>query len=532
MIMSNENRTAIRQTVRATAGHEDAIRDLQGRGIVRTTKGDGAPLTKVNDLRNDELLAVCAVLGIDPRAVHAVPAPAPRPAPQPVQTAPEPVSCEPEDDAPQQAEPEGDIDALTDEALAPVAPVLPMLDKTMVQTLRDKVRDLATRAATPIVRVETVTVEVPAPQGAGTVVPLPARSAPAPVRPSVPQPKVKGVQDAGSLFGLRHSWAKGLRLNVWDAQDAPPVDPDYIWNVDALQDALSCMRHGSPFWLYGPAGTGKTSFAQQLAARTGRRFVRVAFHRHTEPVELLGSPGLQAGTSVFREGGLVQAIQVPGTVVLLDEPTSAVACHFALQTLLDFKFVTLQEDGGRVVRIADGVVIVAADNTAGTGDSTGHYVGTGTANLAFRDRFTAMIPMNYLEKAQEVQGLMSRTGCNRDVADQVVTYAALTRAGAETGKVSVGLGFRRLVALVQGMQDGLGAERAFKSRVLSQAAPEDHAGLSELQKANLPFARLDNAVQGAQPVAPSSGAAPVDLDPSAQERARTRFDFDDATGNP
>ena len=513
MRIANEARTAIRQAIRSHADWTSTAQDLRTRGLIRPD------VAKINDLDKSEMLSLAASLGLDVAGIvasvsmasHAAVAAVPQVAPV----------AAPQDDTPEAPEAEGDapdVSGEVDNVLAPLAPFLPLVSQDIRDALRDNVADLATRAATP--RIVHVSVPAPAAPQGGNVVQLPA--APRPVAPSLPVARVKSQETVSSRFGIRDAWATKMTMDVWDAVDAPRPDRGFVFDREVLRDVLACMRDGSAVWLAGPAGTGKTSLAQEVAARLGRPFVRVPFDTFTEPLELFGSTGLENGTSVYRPGVLLEAIQRPGTVILLDEPTAATKCHFALQTLLDMRFVTVKEDGGRVVRVAPGVSFIAADNTAGTGDSTGHYTGTGTANLAFRDRFAAVVPVGYLDQAQEVQALVDRTGTRHDVAHALVTFANVTRTAASVGKLSVGLGLRRLIAFAQGLDAGIPAARCYAARLRSQAVADDQTALDELAKAHLNLAELDRLASGA-PAAPPASQATV-LDPAAQERARARFD--------
>ncbi|MDA4629516.1 AAA family ATPase, partial [Escherichia coli] len=82
-------------------------------------------------------------------------------------------------------------------------------------------------------------------------------------------------------------------------------------------------------------GTGKTSLPREIAARTKRPCVRIAHHRTTEPVELIGSmyPASNGGVE-WKDGVLTAAIRRAGTIIILDEPTFCRAGVLALyQTL-------------------------------------------------------------------------------------------------------------------------------------------------------------------------------------------------------
>ena len=86
----------------------------------------------------------------------------------------------------------------------------------------------------------------------------------------------------------------------------------------------------------------------------------------------------------WRDGKLTRAFRIPHCVILIDEPTLLRSGSLAVfQTALDTREIHLPT--GEVVRAADGVFIVACDNTAGCGDDSGRYVDTASVNVAFMD---------------------------------------------------------------------------------------------------------------------------------------------------
>jgi transcriptional regulator of acetoin/glycerol metabolism len=77
-------------------------------------------------------------------------------------------------------------------------------------------------------------------------------------------------------------------LPVYDGTGAPAIDQDYIL-PDCVPDVLvTAIVHRSGIFLSGPAGTGKTTLAQQIAARLGRPFVRISCTANTDAATLVG----------------------------------------------------------------------------------------------------------------------------------------------------------------------------------------------------------------------------------------------------
>lgn len=350
---------------------------------------------------------------------------------------------------------------------------------------------------------------------------------------------MQGEKAARDLFGLNVSamgnWRDVLEkpVSLWDgthAEGVPTRDPYHVWDAEALAylvlasrfaDEGSSLRNMSRVLMYGPAGTGKTSTASQFAALTGRPFVRIAFDRSTEAAELVGQRMPKAGGgTVYHEGALVQAMQVPGCVILLDEPSFLrPGAAAVLQTILDTGTVYLKEDGNRCVTLAPGVVICAADNTNLTGDETGRYADTMAQNIALQDRFAYLVPLDYLPEAREAAVLMNRTGINLDAARAMVSFATTTRKGAATGQLTAGCSLRRLMAWATGCVAGVPSGVAFKAAVFNAADASDRETIRGLEKNTADHNRIDALVKGVPYVAPGAADAGQTVTPKGAAAA-------------
>lgn len=312
----------------------------------------------------------------------------------------------------------------------------------------------------------------------------------APVDPS----KIKG--HVPSVTGRKTAKQVGLSvmldcrddataLDVYDAPDAPRRDPDYIW-PDATGSILATLAHGGNVFLYGPAGTGKTTFAKQVAAHWGRPFVRVSCHNQTEAATLVGMTVPEQGNAKWQDGQLAAAIRKPGTVVLVDEPSVARAgALFVLQALLDDDRAIHVEETGETIHAAPGVLVLLADNTNGTGDTTGQYEGTQILNRATLDRASITVRLDYMDPTEEAAALVSRTGCNKKAAAALVKFANLTRTKADAGALAHGLGFRRLSALARQISFGVDPNKAFQRAVVETAPYDDKEPLRQMWEADM-----------------------------------------------
>lgn len=445
-------------------------------------------------------------------------------------TAPAPIAAAAKIDVPASGEDftGKDVSELVREALAPAEG---MVGPRLLDMLAQTVAPLAAAAAQGprIVEVEKIvtrTVNVAAPNASSDDASAPL------VRPC----NITRQENARALFGLNKSdcghWGAPLDqpIAIWDGTEAegvPARDPWHVWDAEALAymciasryaDENNALRNLSRVLLFGPAGTGKTSSVAQFAAMTGRPFVRIAFDRTTEPAELIGQRMPRAGGGTeFRQGALVQAMQTPGCVILLDEPSFLrPGAAAVLQTILDVGAIYLKEDGNRRVQLAPGVIICAADNTALAGDETGRYCDTQTQNIALQDRFAWIVACDYLSEAREASVLHHRTGIAQDAASAMVAFASVTRKNAATGQMTAGVSLRRLMAWAVAVQAGVPSAHAFKASILSGTDAADRETVRGIEKNMTPHAAIDRAAQGLPAI---DTAAPVTVTPQGAQAA-------------
>jgi MoxR-like ATPase len=275
----------------------------------------------------------------------------------------------------------------------------------------------------------------------------------------------------------------GATVSTWGSADAPAIDPGFVWPEAALRGMVAAEREGLNIWLAGPKGTGKTTLAQQYAARTGRPFTRINFFRHSSSEDYLGAGALSEGSTTWEPGDFLRAYTTPGALILLDELSTAhpgVLSH--LNGLLEpGARVSL---GGRVWSRAPGVMIVAADNTNGSGDVTGRYAGTQSANSATVDRFGLMLRVDYLDPATESRALANATGCTPQIADHVIAAFTAIRAKVDTADVVDPPSLRQAIAFVRATR-WMSVDDAWQSAIVTRQPPESAAALLAVLAAHI-----------------------------------------------
>lgn len=353
--------------------------------------------------------------------------------------------------------------------------------------------------------------------------------APKPLAAGVHDCKPKSTETWANVFGIR---AQGA-ITVWDHPDAPKPNALYKFPGDETALALAQLArsamsraNGGPgrhIALIGPAGTGKSSWGREFAARTGRPCVVLPMNDGLELEQLLGQTILdgQGGTK-WQDGALLSAIRQPQCVVILDEVGGMrPAVGVALNSLLQEMAIVVPDTGERV-EVAPGVVFIATNNTrlmdsGNTGG--GGYAGVQRQNRAFADRFSAQIEIGYQGAASERALLVGYTGCTLELAGMLVGVAGLSRQKALSGDVTHGLGFRRLLAWTEALMDGTDPELAFRSTVLNASPDADQEALRQISLVALDPSKVRAAIKGqtAEPKAARAGRAvpqftPVDED--------------------
>lgn len=266
------------------------------------------------------------------------------------------------------------------------------------------------------------------------------------------------VKPCKDIFGKDVTDAGGntLKFKSVGNVSAPAPDGYFIWQPDIIRvmnlaDSDNGQSFLSNIWAGGEKGTGKTETAKQFAARTGRPYFRVNFQKFTMLEDICGAVGLKNGNTEFTPGILLTAWSTPYAVINLDE------LSIADPGVLGF-FNGLLEPGsvisygGRQWKRAPGVIVIASDNTLGSGDTTGRYSGTRSQSAALIDRFGLMVHFDYLPKAEEIKAIVKHTGCHADLAAHVVNAVGVARSKVSTGEIIDAPSIRSVVSFIKALR--------------------------------------------------------------------------------
>lgn len=320
---------------------------------------------------------------------------------------------------------------------------------------------------------------------------------PAPVAPvhAAVNVDVRQIGEAtlGKLFGIAGQY-KDIPVPLFNDPDAPEFDEKYRFDPKKLAHFARNLPHG--VWIFGPAGTGKTEFIKNFAAKCGRMFVRVSLDAGIERYELLGGERMRAGSTVYMDGLVLNGMRHPGAIILLDEVTIGRAEHLAaLHSILDSGIATIQETHEKVKKAA-GVDFCVADNSNGRGDASGVYSGIREMNYAFCDRYAAFIFFDYLSEEMERRVLVDRTGCTVMLAELLVKLMKACRASSEAGNLEMPPTLRQVMSLARNLGWGFVPREAWEICVVNRASQDAQEILQQLWKSNVSDEAVRAALEG------------------------------------
>lgn len=260
-----------------------------------------------------------------------------------------------------------------------------------------------------------------------------------------------------------------------NAELVPEVDKAHVWDNPVLKDIAMAFELNIPIFLYGHAGTGKTTDIEQFCARTNRPMVRVQHTINMEESHVIGEWKVRAGVNgpeTYYQPGLLPLAMRNGWTYLADEYDFGVPAVLALyQPVLEGKPLVIKDapDEWRIVKPHPHFRFAATGNTNGTGDSMNLYTGTQFQNMANFERFGFMVRKNYMPPEQEVEIIVNQTKIAVKDAENLVKFAQKVRENFfSTGK-GMPISLRSLIIAAKiGMLKGtyrVGLQLAYMNRL-------------------------------------------------------------------
>lgn len=183
---------------------------------------------------------------------------------------------------------------------------------------------------------------------------------------------------------------------------------------------------GENIMITGFQGCGKTKCAHALKVALKRPFEYFNLGATQDPRSaLIGTTHSKDGSTKFVPSRFAKAIQIPYSVILLDEVSRAhpeawnILISVIDQTL---RFLSLDEsETGEIIRVAEGVTFISTANIGG------QFTSTRVMDAAFTDRWIKM-EMPLLTKEQEEELLMIEfPNLNPKVIEAIAEVAEYTR---------------------------------------------------------------------------------------------------------
>jgi cobaltochelatase CobS len=273
----------------------------------------------------------------------------------------------------------------------------------------------------------------------------------------------------------------------------PMKDDKYIFRPKQLVMVLWALATNQKAWLSGHTGTGKSTLVKEVAARLNWPLIRVNFDSEITRLDLIGRDVLSqedgATTSTFIDGILPQAMQGPN-ILLCDEmdfvrPDVA----YVMQRALENEGLLVTEDGGRIIEPHEMFRIIATANTAGQGDEWGQYQGARNQSMAFLDRFTVWIEVDYLKEKEEKALLkMKVDNISEDQATTIIKYVREHRSAFTGSEIVQPLSPRGVTALGKAVvtfsplykDEKEGLRVALEATILNRANVQDKSVISGL----------------------------------------------------
>lgn len=232
-----------------------------------------------------------------------------------------------------------------------------------------------------------------------------------------------------------------------DTDMIPEAHNRYVYDIDELKNVILAIELNIPCYIWGHKGSGKSEMYEQIAARTGRAFMRVQHTVNTEESHIVGQWTVKSGETVFELGPLAVAMK-NGWMYCADEYDFALPSVLSVyQAVLEGKALVIKEAGkdNRIIQPHPDFRFVATGNTNGSGDETGLYQGTNIQNSANYDRFGMVIHKKYMSKKAESQILQNHVGLIAEDAEKMVDFASLVREAYDGAKISDVISPRTLI---------------------------------------------------------------------------------------
>lgn len=313
---------------------------------------------------------------------------------------------------------------------------------------------------------------------------------------------VDKIKRAAFRYKIQKSCDAHIKINNIDrvVELSKSSEKDYFKKVDALKSpeekvddeastVLAKEKYYPPFfhsdvvsiiqapkqhniWFWGPTGCGKTKYVEHLGESLGRKVYRINCKNDMSSESFFGgktiveSENVDGTVMVFKDGMVPTAMREglddkgevvgPPAILYIDE-SAAMPAHIAigLNRLLEpcegGAEISLEEDGGRVVKAHPQFRIICSANTAGrgaVGDNDGIYTAQGDAlDESLINRMTASFRFGYNRTAEH--SILTRLIRNKKIVDKIEKFRDSVRAGIKNGDLSIPFSTRHIIDIAE-----------------------------------------------------------------------------------
>lgn len=244
------------------------------------------------------------------------------------------------------------------------------------------------------------------------------------------------AKDAGAQEEREEAQEEPETKQAPKKQQPAPHQADTIGTLRAMIEAGLVN-----FWMYGPAGTGKTTMCRELAEELDIPCTILSCSAGTSPAEITGFKYPEP-----RASAISRTIAQPGIIVLDEmpmlEPDVAAVCNALLANN------ELETSTGHVVRDPE-CIIIATANTTGTGADR-QYIGNNQLDAATLDRFIGgFVPVDYsaeyesqfdgevVEHCRDLRASIAQHGLERIISTRAVIAAHKLKAAGLDWKAAL-----------------------------------------------------------------------------------------------
>lgn len=285
------------------------------------------------------------------------------------------------------------------------------------------------------------------------------------------------VPEGCELFSTVFGWSPShgdYPIQVYKEDNTPALDPHWIWPREETEEAVLALELKLPTRLVGLPGSGKSKWAEQYAAATGRGFYRIPFSESLFLDQLLGSKEIVDGDTCFVKGELPRRI-TSATVVLCDEVSRASAAINMgfLQRFLEPGNILTILDTGEEIHPHEGVVVMGADNSLGLGENSDKFPTSNVQDSSTQNRWACTVSIGYMPEDSLTSLIISHVPeLARQQAVRLARLATLCQNAYAAGDIPLSFSPRQAIPIAKLAVRLKSVERAFKINYLN-ALDED-----------------------------------------------------------